>query len=91
MKITGRELLEIVQKLIKEEDVFEIRNDFYWNIPSEDLYVMERDPKEFTVGQLSDDLEELREMLAGEDDPILFHDLEHLSPIIRAIAIADRA
>ena len=90
MKITGKELRAIVNKLIREEDVFEIRNDYYWNIPSEDLYAMEKDPKEFTVGQLSDDWEELKEMFAREDSPILFHDLEHLSPIIRAIAIEDR-
>lgn len=35
----------------------EINGDFYWDIPGDDLYNPYSEPRNMTLGQLSDDLE----------------------------------
>lgn len=43
----------------RERSCQEVR-DYYWSIPNEKLYSIYEEPTGFTVGQLSDDLQEVR-------------------------------
>ncbi|WP_253974465.1 hypothetical protein [Myxococcus dinghuensis] len=38
----------------------ELDSDHYWSIPNDKLYSVYEDPSDFTVGQLSEDLENVR-------------------------------
>ena len=70
----------------KETDVdsVELAEDYYWWISKEQIYNPNTEPTEFTIGQLSDDWNELRKMLDGKSDPLGYH-LVWLSAILRAI------
>ena len=50
---------------------------------------MHAEPGALTVGQLSDDVEALRELLRRPDDLTLWHDLSHVVGILRRIAALD--
>lgn len=63
----------------------EIINDFYWDISEDELYSPYEEPKNFTLGQLSDDLEELQR-LTKYDDAITY-DLKRLSQILKVLSI----
>jgi hypothetical protein len=63
----------------------DLKNDFYWAISSEDLYNPYVEPKSITLGQLSDDIEELSR-LEGSDDTAIAYDLKRLSTILEALS-----
>lgn len=44
--------------------------DYYWSIPREQRGNYSGEPTEHTLGQLSDDLAELRRINAGEAEPV---------------------
>lgn len=67
-------------------EVIEIENDFYWDIPSKDLYNPYEEPKQFTLGQLSDDINEVQR-LANEPSSVISYDLKRISNIIKAMSI----
>jgi hypothetical protein len=46
--------------------------DYYWFVPEKALYDFDSAPKELTVGQLSDDMNELRMIAAHENEPFAF-------------------
>lgn len=50
----------------------ELDSDHYWSIPNEKLYSVYEDPSDFTVGQLSEDLENVRAIVAGSRPPIAY-------------------
>lgn len=59
--------------------------DYYWHLPVEDAFDLTREPSTFTVGQVSDDLDE-----AVYDEPDgtperALHDLSHLIGVLRAL------
>jgi hypothetical protein len=62
--------------------------DYYWHLPVEDAFNMGGKPQTFTVGQVSDDLEESvqdeQERLPEE----AWHDLSHLIGVLRALELA---
>ena len=58
--------------------------EYYWNIPQEARYDPYQEPKQLTLGQLSDDLEGLKQVLEGKRDPVAY-DLVWLSTILRVI------
>jgi hypothetical protein len=61
-----------------------LNGDYYWHLPVDDAFDMSREPAAVTVGQLSDDLESLRE--AGDVGPeTAWHDLSHLIGLLRAL------
>jgi hypothetical protein len=62
----------------------DLTNDFYWNIPQEQLYRPYEEPDVTDVGQLSDDWAELQAILRGQKEP-LGYALVWLSSILRAI------
>lgn len=63
----------------------EVDVDYYWHLPIEAAFDMTRqpEPSELTVGQLSDDLEEV----AGEPPrpETAWHDLAHAIGVLRAL------
>jgi hypothetical protein len=68
-----------------------LRHDYYWEVPLRSAFdVYQENPgSDVGAGQLSDDLAEAREVLAGRDEPSLWHDLSHFSALIRGLAALD--
>jgi hypothetical protein len=61
-----------------------LEDDHYWHLPVDEAFDMTREPASLTVGQLSDDLENLRE--AGDVEPeTAWHELSHLVGLLRAL------
>ncbi|MFC5267671.1 hypothetical protein ACFPJ1_36620, partial [Kribbella qitaiheensis] len=61
-----------------------LADDHYWHLPVDEAFDMTREHASLTVGQLSDDLENLRE--AGEVEPeTAWHELSHLIGLLRAL------
>ena len=66
-------------------DSFDISSvDYYWNIPKEQVYNPYEEPSDFTLGQLTDDWNELHRVIESEIEPFGY-DLVRLSAILRAI------
>jgi len=63
---------------------FNIDEDYYWEISKEEIYNPVSDPKNLTLGQLSDDWERLTAIMREEDPPI-GHAFVWLSTILRNI------
>lgn len=90
MEIKTSELLNIVQQLSKNielnfpETIEVDKEDFYWEIPEENLYDPTSEPSNLTLGQLSDDWEMLMRLNTPESTP-LSHDLKRLSSILQII------
>jgi hypothetical protein len=89
MKITTAELRRITEKHLRHLEEtgvtsVEVEHDFYWSIPSQQLYNTEAEPSDLEVGQLVDDLEELRLVDRGEKEPIGYG-LVWLGAVLRAV------
>ncbi|WP_169951586.1 hypothetical protein [Microbispora sp. H11081] len=68
--------------------------DYYWDIPLQAAFDMDNDPAQHVgCGQVSDDLADLHGApdRSKNDDVILWHDLMHLSGLLRALANVDLA
>ena len=48
----------------------EIEDDFYWEVPSESRYDRYSEPREHTLGQLSEDIEHIVKVARETEDPI---------------------
>lgn len=75
MKVTTAELRRAAQRLLDHADAvgqaeLEIKDDYYWNVPEDVRYDPHRQPGELTIGQLSDDWQEIRAILDGEREPV---------------------
>ncbi|ACE06213.1 hypothetical protein Aasi_0842 [Candidatus Amoebophilus asiaticus 5a2] len=66
----------------------ELNNDFYWDISEEELYNPYQDPKNITLDQLSDDLEEIQRLIKSDD--AITYDLKRLASILKALSIENR-
>jgi len=71
MKITTEELRQAVNLVLAHleesgQREFEVEEDFYWNIPEAELYNPYNEPSNLDLGQLSDDIKEIRKILTGE-------------------------
>lgn len=91
MDINIKELQQVTEKIflaLRENDVetINLTEDYYWEIPEESLYKMSEKPKDFMAGQLSDDWNELQRLLDKDEIAHPFHDLAHLSSLLRYIA-----
>lgn len=89
MKILLSDLEKITEALfvkIKNSgyDEVEISDDYYWNISNENRYTPYKEPEEFTLGQLSDDWNELSKILENSEEPINYA-LVWLAAILRKI------
>lgn len=55
--------------------------DYYWSIPREELYDPYQEPTDLTLGQLTDDLEEMKKLAEGTSEPASL-DLVKMSAIL---------
>lgn len=64
--------------------------DYYWHLAVDDAFDIASEPTTLTVGQVSDDLEEIHD----DHDRVpeeAWHDLSHLIGVLRALELAVRA
>ena len=67
--------------------VVQIPQEFYWSIKSEDRYNMGLDAPHLTIGALSEDMTQMRNLIsAGESEGALNQHLIWLSALLLAIA-----
>jgi hypothetical protein len=77
--------LRLLSKLRIEKGTFiEIKNDFYWDISTEEIYNPYEKPVNITLGQLSDDLSELHKII--KDDDMIAYDLKRVAVIFQALS-----
>ncbi len=62
----------------------DVDSDYYWSIPNQKLYSVYEEPSGFTVGQLSEDLENVRAVVVGSKPPIAYA-LVWVSALLRFI------
>lgn len=64
--------IKIIFAHIRETGVksVQLEDDFYWDIDMEDLYEVTRNPENFSIGQLTDDLQEMHKIVAGTGTPV---------------------
>lgn len=89
MEVKIEDLQIIFNKLISQIlhhgiTVIRIDHDYYWNIPSEDLYDSYEKPVNLDLGQLSFDWNDLLKILNDSNDPLI-SDFIDLAAILRAI------
>lgn len=75
MKISTQEIRNALELILKEYESsgaseWVIEDDFYWDVPTEARYQPYAKPEDLGVGQLSDDMEKLRAISAGDDSPV---------------------
>ena len=92
MKIKLDELQEIITFLLsylKESKGIEIelKNDYYWDIPCDQLYNPYESPKDILIGQLSDDLTEIKRLLKAKEEAIPY-DLKRVAEILKDLSVA---
>ena len=66
----------------------DVENDFYWDITEKELYNPYVEPKDITLGQLSDDWAELSRTDFSEN--MIPYDLKRLASIIKALGIENQ-
>jgi hypothetical protein len=62
-----------------------LTHDLYWHLQTGDLFEMSRVPTEMTVGQTTDDLAEVRQMLDSGDFQPAWHALLHIGGLLRLV------
>ena len=90
MKIKLNEIetmLSAIFSLYKQEGILELdlKNDFYWDFSQSEIYNTANEPKDFSIGQLSDDWQTLNH--EHTSDQFVPYDLQRIANIIRAIGI----
>ncbi len=75
MKITTQEILCALKILLDDFDVhgaanWEFDEEFYWDVPYDQRYNSYDQPKKLTMGQLSEDVDQLRMIAKGENAPV---------------------
>ncbi|MEU9048014.1 MULTISPECIES: hypothetical protein [unclassified Kitasatospora] len=58
--------------------------DYFWSIPSDELYDVAKVPGNLTIGQLTESWQHLQELLAKEDRALGYH-LVWFADVLRAI------
>lgn len=89
MEVRVSDLRSLAEKLLVhvqecDGEVVIIDHDYYWAISQADRYEPYKEPQEFTMGQISDDLRELDRIRSGESEPIGYA-LVWLSSVLRAV------
>lgn len=76
-------LIHLKKNGIKE---FDPKKDMYWYIPKEVCYNPYKTPakKDLSIGQVSDDISELKNIINGKNEPTLYH-LIWLASVLRAL------
>ncbi|MEU3567535.1 hypothetical protein AB0E96_03750 [Kitasatospora sp. NPDC036755] len=58
--------------------------DYFWSIPSDEMYDVMKNPETLTIGQLTESWQHLRDLPADEDRALGYH-LVWLADVLRAI------
>ena len=93
MKVNIEEIEKITLFLLSnlrlsKGNEIELNNDFYWEIQAEELYNPYEEPKNITLGQLSDDLEEIQRL--NKSDDAIVYDLKRLASILKALSLENQ-
>ena len=81
----GLALEKILRHLAEDgRDSLKIDHDFYWHIPAGSKYDSYSTPTDFTVGQISDDLQLVKDVASGEKEP-LRSDLAAVASVLRVL------
>ena len=91
MKVNLDEISKLVMILIsnlKESKgtEIEINNDYYWDISSDQLYNPYDNPTNMSLGQLSDDLNEISRLFKSKEEAIPY-DLKRIAEILKTLSI----
>lgn len=94
MKVNLEEIEKVVSCLLSKlreskGNEIELNNDYYWDISEEELYNPYEEPKNITLGQLSDDLEEIQRL--NKSDDAIAYDFKRLASILKALSIENQA
>jgi hypothetical protein len=89
MRITTEELRKATHSLLSHLEksghtTVDVDQDFYWSIAPEQRYDPYTEPKELSMGQLTDDWEEVLAVTRGDKAPVGYA-LVWLSSILRAV------
>jgi len=93
MKVNIDEIQKITSLLLsklKESkgNEIEINNDYYWEISNEELYNPYEEPRNITLGQLSDDLDEVHRLLQSDD--AIMYDLKRIAGILKTLSLENQ-
>lgn len=91
MRVNIEELSKIIAILLlnlrnSKGNEVELKNDYYWDISSEQIYNPYDEPNDISLGQLSDDLNEVYRLLSSSNEAIPY-DLKRIAEILKAISI----
>lgn len=66
-----RRVLDIILRSLEEHGISEIelKDDYYWDVPQDERYGVRDRPTQLSVGQLADDVNELKRILRGDEPP----------------------
>lgn len=89
MKVSINELREISNRLLDHVESLGVKDvdisaDYYWTIPADQLYDPSLEPAAPSLGQLTDDWNELQLIRQGDRPPVAIA-LEWLAAIMRAV------
>jgi hypothetical protein len=81
-----RNTAELFFSYLESKDIKSVTfsEDYYWDVPAEIRYNPYQQPTEHTIGQLSDDLAELRRMTEGSR-PVIAYGLVWLAALLRRV------
>jgi hypothetical protein len=77
----------------EQGDDIVIAHDHYWHLPVETSFDLSREPTDLTdltVGQVSDDLAEVRSLLGGAEAEPAWHAISHVIGLLRLVEDAVR-
>ncbi|WPU94326.1 hypothetical protein SNE25_02160 [Mucilaginibacter sabulilitoris] len=80
-----QQAISLLLKRLKERKGvnIELKNDYYWDIDSKELYNPYEQPKNFALGQLSFDWEHITK---SDQDDLIPYDFEKVSCILKALS-----
>lgn len=89
MKVSVAELRKAAEILFNHLEgtgqiAIEIDDDFYWQVPASERYDSYKSPENHTIGQLSDDWDEIQKLVRGNRAPVGFA-LVWLASILRRV------
>jgi hypothetical protein len=81
---TLEQAFQIILKYLKESGAksIEVDRDFYWEISEDERYDPYKNPQDFSLGQISSDLEHIQKIANGSEEPIAYS-LVWLASILR--------
>ena len=91
MKINLDEISKLVVLLLSnlrnsKGNEIELKSDYYWDISNEELYSPYDEPKDISLGQLSDDLNEIYRLSKSHEEAIPY-DLKRIAEILKVLSI----